>query len=72
MSLQTLCNNFVKKVVNLIFYCIIANQDLVAYKFDFVSKQDIYFTKTGRNVHFGNMKIKLKKEFNMWKIMFEI
>ena len=56
------------------FDYIIANQELVAYKFDFLSKQqDIYFTRTGRNVDFRNyIKLKLKKECKIWKIMFKI
>ena len=63
MGLPTLCNNFVKKLSIYIFDYIIANQELVAYKFDFLSQQDIHFIKTGRNVYFRNIKIKLRKEF---------
>ena len=48
------------KICEASHFCIVS--ELVAYKLFFLSKQaGICVTKTARNVHFGNMKLKSKK-----------
>ena len=59
------------KICEASHFCIIS--ELAAYKLIFLSKQTgTCVTKPARNVHFGNMNLNGKNEFNIQKLMLKM